>query len=328
MLEVSDLYIWFDTLDGVAYAVDGVSFNLDYGKTLGIVGESGSGKSVLSRSIIDILAKDGSVLKKGQIIFEGRDLMELSEREMRDIRGREISMVFQNSMSSMNPVKTIGKQIKEVLEKRMGMDRGSARLRAIELIESVGIPDPERQLERFPMNLSGGMRQRISIAIALASEPKLLIADEPTTSLDVTIQAQILELLRRQQIERKMALILVTHDLGLVANYADDIVVMYAGQIVENCATSSLIRRPRMPYTKALMNSAPRLSDPPHTRLSAIAGMPPDSLTVRPGCRFNDRCPYVMDQCRQMTPPLTFDFDPSHRFACWAPLQIEDGETS
>ena len=325
---MSDLYIWFDTPGGIAYAVDGGSFDLDRGQTLGIVGESGSGKSVLSRSIIDILAKDGSVLKKGQIIFEGRDLMALSEKEMREIRGREISMVFQNPMSSMNPVKMIGKQITEVLEKRLGMDRGSARLRAIELIESVGIPAPERQLGRFPMNLSGGMLQRISIAIALAAEPKLLIADEPTTSLDVTIQAQILDLLRRQQIERKMALILVTHDLGIVANYADDIVVMYAGQIVESCATGSLIRRPRMPYTKALMNSAPRLSDPPHTRLSAIAGMPPDSLTVRPGCRFNDRCPYVMDQCREKTPPLSFDFDPNHRFACWSPLQINDGAIS
>ena len=190
MLEVSDLYIWFDTLGGLAYAVDGVSFNLDYGKTLGIVGESGSGKSVLSRSIIDILATDGSVLKKGQIIFEGRNLMELSEREMRDIRGREISMVFQNPMSSMNPVKLIGKQITEVLEKRLGMDRGSARLRAIELIESVGIPDPERQLGRFPMHLSGGMRQRISIAIALAAEPKLLIADERRRALTLPFKSK------------------------------------------------------------------------------------------------------------------------------------------
>ncbi len=324
LLEVVDLYTHFDTPRGVAHAVDGVSFRLERGRTLGIVGESGSGKSVLSRTIIDILAKDGSVLNQGEVRFEGRDLMALPEKDMREIRGREIAMVFQDPMSSLNPVKKIGKQITEVLVKRLGMPGAEAKRRAVELIESVGIPDAAQQLDRFPMHLSGGMRQRVAIAIALAGEPKLLIADEPTTALDVTIQAQILDLLRRQQAERNMAVILITHDLGIVAQFTDDVAVMYAGQIVESCSTEELIRRPRMPYTEALMKSAPNLADPPHTRLDAIPGLPPNLLRVPQGCRFAERCPYAAERCSAEMPALAHDDDPSHIYACWYPLQVKE----
>ena len=320
LLEVNNLFTHFDTPRGIAHAVDGVSFKLERGRTLGIVGESGSGKSVLSRTIIDILAKDGSVLHKGEIIFEGRDLRQLSEKEMREIRGREIAMVFQDPMSSLNPVKKIGKQITEVLTKRLGMTKQAANLRAAELIDSVGIPDAEQQLTRFPMHLSGGMRQRVAIAIAMACEPKLLIADEPTTALDVTIQAQILDLLREQQRERNMSVILITHNLGIVSGYTDDVAVMYAGRIAERCSTDELIAHPRMPYTEALMNSAPALSDPPHTRLNAIPGLPPNLLDVPPGCRFHARCPNVQDKCKVDMPELLVEDNSEHSFACWHPL--------
>ena len=320
LLEVNNLFTHFDTPRGIAHAVDGVSFKLERGRTLGIVGESGSGKSVLSRTIIDILAKDGSVLHKGEILFEGRDLRQLLEKEMREIRGREIAMVFQDPMSSLNPVKKVGKQITEVLTKRLGMTKQAANLRAAELIDSVGIPDAEQQLTRFPMHLSGGMRQRVAIAIAMACEPKLLIADEPTTALDVTIQAQILDLLREQQRERNMSVILITHNLGIVSGYTDDVAVMYAGRIAECCSTDELIAHPHMPYTEALMNSAPALSDPPHTRLNAIPGLPPNLLDVPPGCRFHARCPYVQDKCKVDMPELLVEDNSEHSFACWHPL--------
>lgn len=321
LLEVVELSTSFDTPQGIARAVDGVSFTLERGRTLGIVGESGSGKTVLSRSIIDILARDGSVLRDGKVLFEGRDLHRLSRREMREIRGRDIAIVFQNPMSSLNPVKKIGKQITEVLTRRLGMPGPAARLRAAELIDSVGIPDPERQLGRFPMHLSGGMRQRLAIAIALAGEPKLLIADEPTTALDVTIQAQILDLLHREQRQRDMAMILITHNLGIVAGYTDDVAVMYAGMIVERCATRKLLSRPRMPYTEALMNAAPRLSDPPHSRLDSIPGLPPNLLAIPDGCRFGERCPYARGRCKDEMPELRAEGDPDHLFACWYPLR-------
>ena len=323
LLEVIDLYTQFDTPEGVAHAVDGVSFTLDRGSTLGIVGESGSGKSVLSRTIIDILPHDGSVLYRGKIMFEGRDLRELSQKQMREIRGREIAMVFQDPMSSLNPVMKIGKQITEVLIKRMGMSKSAANLRAVELIDSVGIPDPEQQFRHFPMHLSGGMRQRVAIAIALAGEPKLLIADEPTTALDVTIQAQILDLLRKQQHERNMSVILITHNLGIVSGYTEDAAVMYAGKIVEHCATEELMNRPRMPYTQALMESAPLLSDPPHTRLVAIPGLPPNLLNLPAGCRFYERCRYADDKCQRELPGLSAAGTSEHLFACWNPLEIK-----
>ena len=320
LLQVNNVYTQFDTPRGIARAVDGVSFSLKQGKTLGIVGESGSGKSVLSRTIIDILAKDGSVLFDGEIIFEGCDLRTLSEREMREIRGKEIAMIFQDPMSSLNPVKKIGKQITEVLTKRLGMSSHLAKIRAVELINSVGIPDPEQQLGRYPMHLSGGMRQRIAIAIAIASEPKLLIADEPTTALDVTIQAQILELLKEQQTKYNMSIILITHNLGIVSGYTDDVAVMYAGKIVEKCSTSELISNPVMPYTKALMDSAPSLVNAPHTRLQTIPGLPPNLLNLPNGCSFHSRCSYNDEKCNKYTPDQTLLKDSMHSFACWHPL--------
>lgn len=327
LLKVNNLYTQFDTPRGIARAVDGVSFSLERGKTLGIVGESGSGKSVLSRTIIDILAKDGSVLYDGEIIFEGRNLRALNEKEMREIRGREIAMIFQDPMSSLNPVKKIGKQITEVLTKRMGMSSNLAKVRAIELINSVGIPDAEQQLGRYPMHLSGGMRQRVAIAIAIACEPKLLIADEPTTALDVTIQAQILDLLKKQQIKHDMSVILITHNLGIVSGYTDDVAVMYAGKIVEKCSTTELISNPIMPYTEALMNSAPSLADAPHTRLKAIPGLPPNLLDLPQGCSFGSRCSYKDQKCDDTVPDLTLVKNTKHSFACWYPLDqsVTDG---
>ena len=320
LLQVKNLYTQFDTPKGIARAVDGVTFSLDRGKTLGIVGESGSGKSVLSRTIIDILAKDGSVLYDGEIIFEGRDLRNLNEKEMRDVRGREIAMVFQDPMSSLNPVKKIGKQITEVLTKRLGMSSHLAKVRAAELINSVGIPDAQEQLSRYPMHLSGGMRQRVAIAIAIACEPKLLIADEPTTALDVTIQAQILDLLKEQQEKHDMSVILITHNLGIVSGYTDDVAVMYAGKIVEKCSTRELISNPIMPYTEALMNSAPSLADAPHTRLKAIPGLPPNLLNLPEGCSFSSRCSYKDQKCINDVPDLTLLKNTKHSFACWYPL--------
>ena len=324
LLKVLDLHTHFATPRGIARAVDGVSFSLVRGRTLGIVGESGSGKSVLSRTIIDILPRDGSVRYAGRVMFEGRDLRQLSPREMRDVRGREIAMIFQDPMSSLNPVMKIGRQITEVLTRRRGMSARAARGRAIELLDSVGIADPERQLDHYPMHLSGGMRQRVAIAIALSGEPKLLIADEPTTALDVTIQGQILALLRQLQRQRNMAIILITHDLGVVAGYADEVAVMYAGQFVERCAVRELLARPRMPYTEALMRSVPKLSDLPHTRLHAIPGLPPNLLQVPNGCRFHERCTHARERCRVTMPDLTAERDSDHYFACWYPLHARE----
>ena len=320
LLEVVDLYTHFNTPKGVARAVDGISFTIQRGRTLGIVGESGSGKSVLSRSIMDILTRDGSIEYRGQVLFEGRDLRQLTPKEMRKVRGREIAMIFQDPMSSLNPVKKIGVQITEVLTKRCGFSSRSARGRATELLSAVGIADPERRLNHYPMHLSGGMRQRVAIAIALAGEPKLLIADEPTTALDVTIQGQILDLLQRLQRQRNMAVMLITHDLGVVAEYADEVAVMYAGQIVERSETRELLNKPRMPYTEALINSVPVLSAPPHSRLHTIPGLPPNLLNVPDGCRFHERCRYAREDCRQRMPALTTEGPSEHSFACWYPL--------
>ncbi|MCY3873127.1 MAG: ABC transporter ATP-binding protein [Rhodobacteraceae bacterium] len=320
LLEVEDLSTHFVTPRGIARAVDGVSFKLEHGRVLGIVGESGSGKSVLSRSIIDILAHDGSVKYRGKVVFEGRDLRQLTAGEMRAVRGREIAMVFQDPMSSLNPVMKIGRQLTEVLTRRCGLPSRPARERAIELLGSVGIADPGRQMGNYPMHLSGGMRQRVAIAIALAGEPKLLIADEPTTALDVTIQGQILQLLRQLQRQRNMAIILITHDLGIVAGFADEVAVMYAGQIVERCETAELLENPRMPYTEALMKSVPVMSDPPHTRLYSIPGLPPNLLKVPGGCRFHERCTYARDDCRERPPQLVSMRGSDHHYACWYPL--------
>jgi peptide/nickel transport system ATP-binding protein len=321
LLEVTDLATHFQTPRGVVRAVDGVSFSIRQGQTLGVVGESGSGKSVLARTIIGILAGDGSATTTGRIAFEGRDLLKLSERQMREVRGKDIAMVFQDPMSSLNPVKRVGAQIGEVLTRHLGLRGRAAKTRSVELLDQVGIPLPAERLQQYPHQLSGGMRQRVAIAIALACEPKLLIADEPTTALDVTIQAQILSLLRRQQLVHTMAMILISHDLGVVAGYTDAVAVMYAGQMVERAATRSLFRGCRMPYTEALLRSAPNLSDQPHTGLRAISGQPPDMLQPPGGCRFNPRCDYATDLCRTDQPALSAAAaDATHVYACWHPV--------
>ncbi|THD59179.1 MAG: ABC transporter ATP-binding protein [Bradyrhizobium sp.] len=321
LLDVTGLRTRFHTPHGIVQAVDGVSFSIQRGQTVGIVGESGSGKSVLARTIIGILAKDGSVTTTGCLAFEGRDLLKLPEREMRDVRGKDIAMVFQDPMSSLNPVKRIGAQIGEVLKRHLGLRGRAAETRSAELLASVGISLPAERLRQYPHQLSGGMRQRVAIAVALAGEPKLLIADEPTTALDVTIQAQILDLLRRQQLARNMAMILISHDLGVIAGRADAVAVMYAGQMVERASTRSLFHSCCMPYTQALIRSAPKLPDPPHTRLRAIPGRPPDMLRPPAGCRFNPRCDYATDVCRATQPMLSAaDADGTHLYACWHPV--------
>jgi peptide/nickel transport system ATP-binding protein len=322
LLEVTDLKTAFDTDRGLVRAVDGVSFSLDEGKTLGVVGESGCGKSVLSRSIMNLLQKRG-VTRSGSVAFDGVETTKLSIKESRKMYGTGMSMIFQDPMTSLNPVVKIGRQLTESLRLHFDMNKEFALETAEELLRSVGIPEPKRRLSEYPHQLSGGMRQRVVIAIALACGPKLLFADEPTTALDVTVQKQILNLLARQQAERKMAMILVTHDLGVVAGRADEIMVMYAGQAVEKAPTAKLFSSMRHPYTAALLNSIPKTSDPSHTRLEAIPGRPPRLIDPPEGCRFAPRCNYATDQClTEMPPLLAAAGDPEHLFRCWHPLTV------
>jgi oligopeptide/dipeptide ABC transporter ATP-binding protein len=318
LIDVIDLRTAFRTARGLVKAVDGVSLTLDRGRTLGIVGESGSGKTVLSRSIMGLLPKR-NVVREGQVLYNDTDLVSSSDAKVRDLWGAEMAMIFQDPMTSLNPVLRIGSQITEGMRFHLKMDRGTAQRTALALLKEVGIPEPERRLKQYPHELSGGMRQRIMIAVALACGPKLLFADEPTTALDVTVQAQILNLLQREQRERDMGMILVTHDLGVVAGRTDEIAVMYAGQIVERAPTATLFRHVRMPYTEALMRSIPVLDKPSHSRLMAIPGRPPDLIDPPKGCRFSPRCPYVQDKCREEAPPLVED-EPGHWFRCWFPV--------
>jgi oligopeptide/dipeptide ABC transporter ATP-binding protein len=319
LLVVEDLHTSFRTARGTVRAVDGVSFEVYEGKTLGIVGESGSGKTVLSRSIMGLLPPR-DVLRSGTVHFGGHELTAMDESELRDVWGAELSMIFQDPMTALNPVKRIGVQISESLVLHLDMDKKEAQSTAVELLRSVGIPSPEERVRWYPFQLSGGMRQRVMIAIALACAPRLVMADEPTTGLDVTVQAQILDLLADLQRERHMAVILVTHDLGVVATRADDIIVMYAGRIVERAPTRILFSDTKMPYTRALMDSIPRLADPSGARLNAIAGRPPDLIHPPTGCRFAPRCQYARDKCREQEPPLRTVGSPDHLFACWYPL--------
>ncbi len=319
LLVVEDLRAHFQTERGVVRAVDGVSLSLMAGRTLGLVGESGCGKSVFMRALLGLLPRSAHVAG-ARVRLEGRALDVRDERQMRRVRGRQIAMIFQDPMSTLNPVMKVGRQIGESLALHLGLHGWAARRRAGELLAAVGISMAERRLHQYPHQLSGGIRQRVAIAIALAGEPKLLIADEPTTALDVTVQAEILDLLQRQQEQRRMAMILITHDLGVVAGRADEIAVMYAGKIVERAPTAALFSNMRMPYTEALMNSIPRLEDPPHTRLQAIAGRPPDLIAPAAGCRFAPRCPLCHERCRAEEPPLATDGRPDHAFACWTPV--------
>jgi len=313
LLEVRDLRTYFRTDDGVVKAVDGVSFDVEKGKTLGIVGESGSGKSVTSLSILRLLGSAGRV-EGGSIRFDGKDITALPERDMRALRGKEVSMIFQDPMSSLNPFLTIERQITEVLELHHRLSHAAARDKAVEWLGRVGIPDPSARLGQFPHQFSGGMRQRVMIAMALCAGPRLLIADEPTTALDVTIQAQILELIRHLQAELSMAVVLITHDLGVVAGMADEVAVMYAGRIVEHAPVGELYSRPSHPYTQGLLGSIPRM-DAVADRLVAIPGLPPDLSRLPSGCPFHPRCPKKIEPCTREYPAFVA-LSASHKAAC------------
>ena len=325
LLDVRDVKTHFRTERGTVRAVDGVTFTLQRGRTLGIVGESGSGKSVLSKSLMGLLPRK-NVVREGQVLYEGLDITNFRESQMRHIWGAEMSMVFQDPMTSLNPVMKIGNQITESLFLHLNMRKDEAHDTAVALLSSVNIPEPEQRLHEYPHQLSGGMRQRVVIAIALACGPKLLFADEPTTALDVTVQAQILNLLQQQQRERHMAMVLVTHDLGGVAGRTDDIAVMYAGKVVEIAPTPVLFQAMRMPYTAALLASIPKLEYTSHTRLEVIGGRPPDLINPPTGCAFAPRCRYAQDRSLKEGPPLNESETPGHAYRCWFPVGTPQGE--
>ncbi|ABQ88849.1 ABC transporter ATP-binding protein [Roseiflexus sp. RS-1] len=323
LLVVKNLETQFKTQDGIVKAVNNVSFHVDRGETLGIVGESGSGKSVTSLSIMRLIPNPPGRIVGGQIIFDGDNLLDYTEEEMRHIRGNRIAMIFQDPMTSLNPVLTIGRQITESLELHMKLTPKEARNRAVELLQMVGIPGAERRLDDYPHQFSGGMRQRVMIAMALSCNPELLIADEPTTALDVTIQAQILELIQRLQHELGTAVIIITHDLGVVAGMADRVIVMYAGRVVEEGPTEEIFARPRMPYTIGLLRSIPRLDEEEGRTLTPIRGLPPDLINLPQICPFSPRCDYfIPGTCDQQVPPLR-EVVPGHKAACLFDITLE-----
>jgi oligopeptide transport system ATP-binding protein len=327
MMEVKDLVTRFYTQEGTVYAVNGVSYKLHEGETLGVVGESGSGKSVHVLSIMGLIPSPPGKIESGEVLFRGRDLIKLTQEEMRAVRGAEIAMVFQDPMTSLNPVLTIGTQITEALKLHLGMSEKESRDRATDLLELVGIPDARKRLDSYPHQFSGGMRQRAMIAMALSCNPKLLIADEPTTALDVTIQAQILDLVRRLRDEIGMAMIWITHDLGIVAGLADTIQVMYAGRIVERGPVKEVFKDTRMPYTLGLLKSLPRLDRQSHEKLIQIEGSPPDMRVEPKGCPFAPRCPHKKEFCVEAIPPLLAVPDaktPDHLMACWVDVRTEE----
>ncbi len=315
VLEVRDLRTYFHTEEGVARAVDGVSFAVGRGQTLGLVGESGCGKSVSAFSIMRLVPDPPGRIEAGQILLRGRDLLALDEEEMRRVRGDDIAMIFQEPMTSLNPVLTCGFQIAEAVVLHQQVPMQEARARAVEMLQLVGIPAPEQRIDEYPHQLSGGMRQRVMIAMALSCNPDVLLADEPTTALDVTIQAQILELLESLQQSLQMAIVMITHDLGVIAETADQVAVMYAGQIVEYAETQLLFTRPRHPYTRGLLRSIPRLDDE-QERLDIIPGVVPDARAFPPGCRFAPRCPLADAHCRAEVPPLE-EVEAGHWTSCW-----------
>jgi len=325
LLIVKDLTTTFATASGPLTAVGDVSFNLHENETLGIVGESGSGKTVLSRTIMGLQPRT-NVAVSGSVQLNGFEVVGASEDSKRSIWGTEVAMVFQDPMTSLNPVMRIGKQIDETLRVRLGMDKAAAKARALELLELVGIPSPEQRYRAYPGHLSGGMRQRVVIAIALACSPKLLMADEPTTGLDVTIQAQILNLLDRLKTQMNMSVVLVTHDLGVVATRTSRIIVMYAGRVVETGSTREVFKHHRMPYTRALLESSPKIANQSHTRLQTIPGRPPNLLNLTQGCAFAPRCAYATQRCHQERPELEPSSETGHSFACWNPLPATTSE--
>ncbi|MDQ2983146.1 MAG: ABC transporter ATP-binding protein [Actinomycetota bacterium] len=325
LLDVRDLKTYFKTDDGIVKAVDGVSFSIEKGRTLGIVGESGSGKSVTCLTIMGLNNKRNTITS-GEALFKDQDLLRTSPRKLREIRGNEIAMIFQDPMTSLNPVHKIGQQLVEAIQLHQDVTKKTARARSIELLKAVGIPRSERRVDDYPHQFSGGMRQRVMIAMALINDPDLLIADEPTTALDVTTQAQILTLMKNLQDDFGSAIIIITHDLGVVAEIADDVAVMYAAEIVERGSVGNIFSRPHMPYTWGLLGSLPRL-DSDTERLVQIKGQPPSLLRPPSGCRFHPRCPYVMDICRETNPPLVpLSDNPDHLAACHLDEETKDRE--
>ncbi|MEZ4530574.1 MAG: ABC transporter ATP-binding protein [Thermomicrobiales bacterium] len=316
LLEVKNLRTQFFTQDGVVKAVEDVSFYVMPGETLGVVGESGSGKSITGLSIMRLIPNPPGKIVNGEVIFEGQDLLKLNDDQIRRIRGNQIAMIFQDPMTSLNPVLTINRQISEALQLHMGMSKDQAKARAIELLRMVGIPNAEERIDQYPHQFSGGMRQRVMIAMALSCNPKLIIADEPTTALDVTIQAQILDLMRSLQAERDTGVIMITHSMGVVAGMADRVQVMYAGSIVETASTEEIFANPRHPYTVGLMKSIPRLDAREREKLEPIRGLPPDLIDLPDICPFVPRCDYAREKCEQKRPPLQ-EVAPGHFSACW-----------
>ncbi len=316
LLEVSNLKTQFFTQDGVVKAVDDVSFYVMPGETLGVVGESGCGKSMTGLSIMRLIPNPPGKIVSGEIVFNGTDILQMSDEQVRSIRGNDIAMIFQDPMTSLNPVLTVNRQISEALELHMKMNKRQAKARTIELLHMVGIPNAEERVDQYPHQFSGGMRQRVMIAMALSCNPKLLIADEPTTALDVTIQAQILDLMRTLQVERDTGVILVTHSMGVVAGMADRIQVMYAGHIVETASTEEIFANPRHPYTVGLMKSIPRLDAARKEKLEPIRGLPPDLIDLPDMCPFVPRCNYAREKCEQKNPPL-LEVAEGHHSACW-----------
>ncbi|MER6192751.1 ABC transporter ATP-binding protein [Streptomyces cyaneofuscatus] len=314
LLEVRDLHVEFHTREGVAKAVNGVNYSVAEGETLAVLGESGSGKSVTAQAVMGILDMPPGKITGGEIVFKGQDLLKLKGEERRKVRGQEMAMIFQDALSSLNPVLTVGEQLGEMYVVHRGMSRKDARAKSVELMDRVRIPAAKERVGNYPHQFSGGMRQRIMIAMALALEPSLIIADEPTTALDVTVQAQVMDLLAELQRELNMGLILITHDLGVVADVADKIAVMYAGRIVETAPVHEIYKAPAHPYTKGLLRSIPRL-DQKGQELYAIKGLPPNLLHIPPGCAFNPRCPMAQDVCRTDVPPL-YEVDEQRRSAC------------
>jgi oligopeptide transport system ATP-binding protein len=316
LLEVKGLETRFYTQDGVVKAVNGISYTLNEGETLAIVGESGCGKSVGVLSLLRLIPEPPGKVTGGEAVFMGRDLLKMNKESIRQVRGKEMAMIFQDPMTSLNPVLTISRQITEALELHMGMDKHQAKNRAIELLEMVNIPEASQRIDDYPHQFSGGMRQRVMIAIALSCMPQILIADEPTTALDVTIQAQIVELVKRLRDELGMAIIWITHDLGVVAGLAENVIVMYAGSIVESAPVHDLYGSPNHPYTIGLLGSLPRVDLIRDERLTSIEGMPPDLIALPDGCPFAARCDFVIDRCLTDVPPL-MQVAPGHKSACW-----------
>jgi peptide/nickel transport system ATP-binding protein len=323
LLSVENVSVDLPTPRGNLRAVDHVDLSIGPGRTLGVVGESGCGKTMLSRAILQLLPKKARL--SGRVMFDGQDLVRMSPERLRKLRGRSLAVVFQDPMTSLNPVLTIGTQLIETLQEHLELDANAAKKRSAELLAAVGIPAPEQRLMQYPHQLSGGMRQRVAIAIALSCEPQLLIADEPTTALDVTIQAQILDLLAREQRRRHMAMIIITHDLGVVAGRTDEVAVMYAGRVVERAPTPALFKQMRMPYTEALLAAIPKIDAAPHTPLLAISGRPPDPTRPLRGCSFAPRCRYADSRCQLEKPLLTAADLPDHHYACFHPIKMLAG---